>query len=148
MKRYKTLKKSGRKDQDRGNLLSPVEPALGKLHSSVQWVQRRPSQRHAPDEPTMDKVKASVQWTQKLRLGFSTGWTDDGKIEYVGATAEEEQERCIHRLNRWCTGQSRRCSCPETPLFGGSEDYMHRLNQRWSSRASVHWSSSRWSSNG
>ena len=63
----------GRKDQDRGNLLSPVEPALGKLHSSVQWAQRRPRQQHAPDEPTRSRVKASVQWTQKLRLGFCTG---------------------------------------------------------------------------
>ena len=77
MKRYKTPKKSGRKDQDRGNLHSPVKPTWGKLHTPVQWAQRRLSQQSAPDEPTMGKMMASVQWTQKLRLGFGVGWTDD-----------------------------------------------------------------------
>ena len=72
MKRSKTLKKLSQKDQNIDNLLSPVEPMIGKLYSPVQWAQWRPSQQSAPDEPTTGKMKASVQWTQKLRLGFST----------------------------------------------------------------------------
>ena len=84
-----TVKKSSQNKQDRDILLSPVKPMMSKLYSPVQW-------------------------TQKLRLGFCVGWTDDEDIEYVGATAEEDQGNCIHRLNRWYTGQLRRCSCPES----------------------------------
>ena len=67
------MKKSSQNEQDRDNLLSPVEPTIGKLYSPVQWAQWRPSQQSAPVEPTIGEMKASVQWTQKLKLGFSTG---------------------------------------------------------------------------
>ena len=68
-----TVKNPSQKDQDRNNLLAPVEPTIGKFYSSVQWTEWSQSQLHAPDEPTIGKMKASVQWTQKLRLGFITG---------------------------------------------------------------------------
>ena len=35
-----TMKKSSQNEQDRDNLLSPVKPTLGKLYSSVQWIQK------------------------------------------------------------------------------------------------------------
>ena len=61
MKRSKTLKKPSQKDQNRDNLLSPVEPTIGKLYSPVEWTQKRPNQENTPDEPTRSRVKASVQ---------------------------------------------------------------------------------------
>jgi len=94
-----TVKKSSQNKQDRDILLSPVKPMMSKLYSPVQWI-------------------------QKLRLGFCVGWTDDEDIEYVGATAEEDQGKCIHRLNRWYTGQLRRCSCPES-WFSGTLGQLH-----------------------
>ena len=38
--RAETVKKSSQNEQDRDNLLSPVKPTLGKLYSSVQWIQK------------------------------------------------------------------------------------------------------------
>ena len=35
-----TMKKPSQNEQDRDNLLSPVKPTLGKLYSSVQWIQK------------------------------------------------------------------------------------------------------------
>ena len=70
--------------------------------------------------------------SEKTQLAECTGWTEDEDIEYVGAMAEEDQGKCIHQLNRWCTGQLRWCSCPESWFFSWSEDnYIHRLNQRY-----------------
>ena len=63
-----------------GSLVSPVEPMLGKLRTSVQW-------------------------TQKLRQGLYTGWTDDWVLVNVGAVVQRVGFRKLwdsymHRLNR------------------------------------------------
>ena len=59
--KIKDPKKPSRKDQNRDNLLSPVEPTIGKLYSPVQWTQKRQNQENTPDEPTRSRVRASVQ---------------------------------------------------------------------------------------
>ena len=97
-------------------------------------------------KPSKEKQNIPIhrlnRWRQKIYVGAVvrrletgntlTGWTDDEDIEYVGAMAEEDQGKCIHRLNRWCTGQLRRCSCPESWFFSWSEDnYIHRSNRHY-----------------
>ena len=56
------------KDQNRDNLLSPVEPTIGKLYSPVQRTQRRQNQQSTPVEPTLVS-EASVQLSRDSIFG-------------------------------------------------------------------------------
>ena len=66
-----TVKKSKSKRSKRDNLLSPVEPTIGKFYSPVQQTQRRPNQQSTPVEPTLVS-EASVQLSRDsiFRGGF------------------------------------------------------------------------------
>ena len=46
-------------------------------------------------------------------LGFYTGLTDVEENIYVGALADEDRGKYLHRLNRRCIGQMHRFSCLE-----------------------------------
>ena len=70
------MKKPSQNNQDRDILVSPVEPTLRKLHTSVHWLGARLGVLVTPVEPTPGKLNTSVQWTQQLRQNLYTGWTD------------------------------------------------------------------------
>ena len=54
----------------------------------------------SPVEPTLGKLNTSVQWIQKLRQSLYTEWTDVREVEYVGVMDPEAEARSIHRMNR------------------------------------------------
>ena len=56
--------------------VSPVEPTLRKLHTSVHWLGARLGILVTPVDPTPGKLNTSVQWTQQLRQNLYTEWTD------------------------------------------------------------------------
>ena len=64
------------RNQDRDTFVSPVEPTLRKLHTSVHWLGARLGVLVTPVEPTPGKLNTSVQWTQQLRQNLYIGWTD------------------------------------------------------------------------
>ena len=71
-----TVKKPSQNNQDRDILVTPVEPTLRKLHTSVHWLGARLGILVTPVEPTPEKLNTSVQWTHQLRQNLYTGWID------------------------------------------------------------------------
>jgi hypothetical protein len=80
MKRYKTAKKSGRKDQDRGDLHSPVKPTRGRRERrSIRNREPESEKMTTPVKPTYFEIHSSVDFQQKT---------------------QQEKGRREHRLNR------------------------------------------------
>ena len=71
-----TVKNPSQRNQDRDTLVSPVEPMLRKLNTSVHWLGANQEVLVSPVKPTLGKLYTSVQWTQQRMQNLYTGWTD------------------------------------------------------------------------